>query len=445
MNRADDSGLVRGIRLWDLVGVVINSILGAGIFVVPAKAFGLIGPYSVIAFIVCALVVSLIILCFAEVSSRFSETGGPYLYARAAFGATFGFQVGWMLWLARLAAVATNSNLFVVYLSFFWPAAGTGWWRAAIITMLVGALTIVNVIGVREAALVSNFFTVGKLLPLFVFVAVGLFFLQPQNLALAAPPAYGDFSLAVLLLIYAFTGFENAGVPAGEIQNPRRNLPLAILIAVALIALLYISIQIVCAGTLPATELAASEKPLADASRIFLGAAGASMVAAGALISIIGNLNAAILTAPRLPFAMASRRELPRFLAAIHHRWRTPYVAILLTAAAMWALTISSSLIYALTLSTIARLLAYGATCAALPVLRRRTEAPPALFVVPAGGVIAVTALLLTLWLLSNSTWREARDAAIAAACGLLIYLAYRWRARRQPAKESPSVTPETS
>ena len=431
MEKVSEEGLVRGIRQWDLIGVVINSMIGAGIFVLPAKAYGLIGTYSLIAFLVCAFVVVLIILCFAEVSSRFTETGGPYRYAREAFGPAVGFQVGWMNWIARISAYATNCNLLIVYLSFFWPAAGSGFWRAFVITAITVSLTAINYIGVRDAAITSNVFTIAKLIPLLLFIAAGLFFLTPDNFTLGDYPAYGSFSTAVLLLVYAFTGFENAGVPAGEIVNPRRNLPIAILVAIAIVAGVYILIQVVSIGTLP--NLGVTERPIADAASKFLGPVGASIIAAGAITSVIGNLNVAILSTPRIPFAMSLHHELPQSLAAVHHRFRTPYVAIVVTAALMLALTLSSSLIYALTVSTIARLLAYAATCAALPTLRRKKNAPPALFTVPGGTAISVIAVLLSLWLLSNSTLTEARDSAIAGAAGLVVYAAYRLIRSKSP------------
>ena len=430
MQKVSEEGLVRAIRRWDLVGVVLNSIIGAGIFVLPAKSFGLIGSYSLLAFVVCAFVVALIVLCFAEVSSRFAATGGPYLYAREAFGPAVGFQVGWLNWIARVTAYATNCNLLVVYLSFFWPAAGAGFWRAVVITLLTLTLTVINVIGVRDAALTSNIFTVAKLLPLVLFIGAGLFFLTPANFTLGEYPSYGSFSTAVLLLVYAFTGFENASVPAGEVLNPRRNMPAAILIGLVIVTFIYVLIQTVSIGTLPA--LGDTERPLADAANSFLGPVGGSLIAAGAITSVVGNLNVNLLTSPRILFAMSSHHEIPQLFSRIHNRFRTPYVAILVTASLTLVLTLSSSLIYVLTVSTIARLLAYAVTCGALPRLRRKQDAPPALVTVPGGPWISLSAILLSVWLLSNSTLQEARDAAIAAAFGVAIYVVYRLRKQRQ-------------
>lgn len=429
MKKVSEAELVRGIRQWDVVGIVINGIIGAGIFVLPAKSFNLIGNYSLIAFVVCAFVTLLIILCFAEVSSRFTETGGPYLYAREAFGPAVGFEVGWLNWIARVSAYATNCNLLVVYLSFFWPAAASGLWRAVVITTIAVALTAINVIGVRDAAITSNVFTLAKLIPLVLFIGIGFFFIAPANFTLGVRPSYGSFSTAVLLLVYAFTGFENATVPAGEVMNPRRNMPFAILIGLAIVTVFYLSIQAVSIGTLP--NLGGTERPLAEAASQFLGPIGASIIAVGAIVSVLGNLNANILTSPRILFAMSDRQELPRALSAVHNRFRTPYVAILVTAGLMLALTLSSSLIYALTVSTIARLLAYAATCIALPRLRYKANAPPALLKIPGGIVISVVAVVLSVWLLSNSTMMEARDAAIAAVIGILIFFGYQLMKRR--------------
>lgn len=423
MPKVSEEGLIRGIRRWDLVAIAINGIIGAGIFGLPSKVFSLIGSYSLIAFVACALVVTLIILCFAEVGSRFNETGGPYLYAREAFGSTVAFEIGWLMWLARVTAFAANCNLLVSYLAYFWPGATGTIWRAAIITLVVTVLATINVFGVREAAVVSNCFTIGKLIPIVLFIAVGLFFLNPQAYALGAPPTTGAFSQSVLLLIYAFTGFEMATIPAGEIKNPQKYLPRALMIAIAVVAVLYILIQVVCVGTLP--ELAQSQKPLADAGTRFMGTAGGALISAGALISISGNLNILLLSGSRIPFAIAEQQQLPSFIAKVHRRFFTPYVAILITAAVMLLLTLKTSFLAALTISAIARLVTYGATCLALPVLRRRSDAPAAAFRLPGGTAIAILSLLLAGWLLTNSTWQEAQTAAIAAGVGLLIYLGY--------------------
>jgi amino acid transporter len=424
-----EADLVRGIRRWDLLAICINGIIGAGIFGLPSRVYALIGTYSLIAFVACALVVALIILCFAEVSSRFEETGGPYLYAREAFQPAVAFEIGWLIWLARVTAFAANCNLLINYLSFFWLSATTPLWRALVIVAVVTVLALINLLGIRQAAIVSNAFTIGKLVPIILFIAAGLFFLNPQAYELGPTPSTGDFSKSVLLLVYAFTGFEMATIPAGEVRDPQRNLPRALLIAILVVATLYILIQVVCVGTLPG--LAQSTKPLADAGSQFLGAAGGAIISAGAIISISGNLNILLLSGSRLPFAMAEQKQLPAVVGSVHRRFFTPYISILITAGVMLFLTLKSSFLEALTISTIARLVTYGATCLALPLFRARKEAPPALFRLPGGTVIAILSLLLIVWLLLNSTLKEAWAATVAAAVGLAIYFAYRLFSRR--------------
>jgi amino acid transporter len=423
VQKTPEADLVRGIRRWDLVAITINGIIGAGIFGLPAKVYALIGTYSLIAFVACALVVALIILCFAEVGSRFDETGGPYLYAREAFQPAVAFEIGWLFWLVRITAFAANCNLLINYLSFFWLSATAPLWRASIIVLVVAVLALINLLGIRQAAIVSNMFTIGKLVPIIIFIAAGLFFLNPQAYDLGPTPTTGAFSQSVLLLVYAFTGFEMATIPAGEVRDPQRSLPRALLIAILVVAVLYIMIQVVCVGTLPG--LAQSQKPLADAGAQFLGAAGGAIISAGAIVSIIGNLNILLLSGSRLPFAMAEQKQLPAFVGRIHRRFFTPYVAILITAVCMLLLTLKSSFLAALTISVIARLITYGATCLALPVFRARREIAAPVFRLPGGKVIAVLALLLIVWLLLHSALNEAKAAALAAAAGLVIYFGY--------------------
>jgi APA family basic amino acid/polyamine antiporter len=431
----DDTGegLSREIRKWDLVALLVNVTVGAGILRLPADVQRTVGNYSLAAFVVCAMIIGLIALCFAEVGSRFSGTGGPYLYASETFGPTFAFTVGWLMWLTRLAGFATLAQVFIAYLGYFWPPAESGLPRVAIITALVVTLTIINLIGVKESARIGDIFTVSKLIPLLVFVAVGLFFISPARFMLAARPSVGTFSAAVFILVYAFSGFEAVLVNSGEIRQPQRVIPFALIVALSASVVLFLFIQVICIGTLP--ELASSQRPLADASYIFLGAPGPTMISAGALIGIFGTLNVIMLACTRLPFAMAVQGQLPNPLARVHQRFHTPHVSILASVAGCLLLALSDSFIYALKFTVITRVIVYASTCAALPVLRRRARmAGPVRteghasgsFEVPAGMLISTVCVILCLWLLANSGWREARDVAIAVAIGLAIYAATR-------------------
>ena len=430
MNSTNEPKLVRGISRLDMLAITINSIIGAGIFGLPSKAAALIGANSLFAFIACAFVVALIVLCFAEVSSRFTETGGPFLYAKEAFGSVVGFEVGWLFWLARITAFATNCNLLVNYLGF----SNNQFARVLTIILVVLALSSINLVGVKTSARTTNFFTVGKLIPLLVFALVGLFFINPQNLTFCAEIDSASFAQTVLVLIYAFTGFEMAVVPSGEMKEPRKNLPFALLTAIAIVAALYILIQIVCIGTLPG--LATSERPLADAASQFLGTYGAAFIIVGATISISGNLNSLLLSASRIPFAMSEQGELPDALSKTHANYKTPYVSIILTAIVMMIFTIQTSFFTALTISTITRLLVYVATCASLTVFRRRENAPKAEFLAPLGMAAAIASLVLIGWLLYNVKFDEVKVSAICASVGLIIYFVYSF-VKKQPLAET--------
>ncbi len=241
------------------------------------------------------------------------------------------------------------------YLGLFWPAVTTGPVRAALVCAVTMALTMINLLGIRDVAVATNILTVGKLAPLALLIVAGFFYLNAKSFSFGSTPSPAAFSSAMLLLVYAYTGFEIAVIPAAEIRDPRRDLPGAILTAIGVVAVFYILIQVVCIGTLPG--LSASDRPLADAARRFLGQPGAAIISVGARVSIAGNLNVVMLSASRLPFAMAARGELPRVLAAVNKRFHTPHAALLLTSTLMLALTLSGTFLYAVTISTIARLL----------------------------------------------------------------------------------------
>ena len=413
-----NEGLSRDIRKWELVALLVNVTVGAGILKLPADVQRAVGNYSLLAFLVCAIVIGLIALCFAEVGSRFSGTGGPYLYARDAFGPTPAFFVGWLMWLTRLAGFATLVQVFVSYLGYFWPAAQSGLPRAVVITSLVVILTAINLIGVKQSARASDVFTISKLIPLLLFVIAGLFFIKSSAFTFSSAPTFSSFSSAVFVLIYVFSGFEAVLVNSGELQQPQRVIPFALMIALSASVVLFLLIQIVCIGVLP--NLASSERPLADASQILIGRVGPIVISLGALISVFGTLNVIMLACTRLPFAMAVQGQLPSRLARVHKSFRTPHVAILVCAVVALLIAVSGTFIYAVKITVITRVIVYASTCVALPVLRRRSRAP---FSIPGGIPIALVCIGLCMWLLASSDWREARDVLVAIGVGVGVYM----------------------
>ena len=342
------------------------------------------------------------------------------------------------MWLTRVAGFATLAQVFVAYLGYFWPPAESGLPRITIITALVVLLTVVNIMGVKQSARVGDIFTVSKLIPLVLFVAVGLFFISPARFTLAARPGLGSFSAAVFILIYVFSGFEAVLVNSGEIRQPRRVIPFALIVALSASVVLFLLIQVVCIGTLP--NLAGSERPLAEAGQSFLGTAGPLIMSAGALVGIFGTLNVIMLACTRLPFAMAVQGQLPVQLARVHRRFRTPHVSILVSATAVLLLALSGTFIYAVKVTVITRVIVYASTCVALPMLRRRSKMAMSVgtageaarsFVLPGGMLISIVCVVLCLCLLANSGWREARDVVVAIVIGLAIYAATQLGRRR--------------
>jgi APA family basic amino acid/polyamine antiporter len=426
-----DQRLIRGISRWALTAFAINLTVGSGILGLPAKMQALVGNYSILVMTGCGLLMACIALCFAEVASRFDRTGGPQFYATRALGPVAGFSVGWLLWISRVGSCAAVSNLAVDYGKVLWPALSQPLVRAAAICALVFAYTWINIRGIRQTAAVNTGFTMLKIVPLVAFVVIGLAFVDSAALALPEPPAMQDLSTAILLAAFAFIGFDGTTVLAGEVRDPQRSVPFAILTSVACVLVLYTLIQLVCVGTLPG--LATSERPLADAATTFAGSWGAIAIAVTAVIACAGVFGASMTPGTRLLFAMSDQGQLPRSLARVHDTFRTPIVAILITAAAALILAVSGSFIYLAKVTLIARVAVYVMTCVTLPIFRTRKDAPPAQFILPGGIAFAAAGSLLCLGFLANSSMRELLDVGIALAIGLAAFAFARRRSRISP------------
>jgi amino acid transporter len=416
--------LVRAIGRWSLTGLVLNSIIGSGIFGLPSVVAGLLGRAGIYAYLIAAVGIGVIMACFAEVASQFREAGGPYLYARTAFGRLVGIQMGWLAWLVRLTASAAAANLFAIYLAEFWPQAKDPFARALVLTVFVGVLAAVNYRGVEAGARFSSVFAVAKLLPLAVFICVGLFFVgQAKPAEVAAPP--GAWLEAVLVLIFAFGGFEAAMMPMAEAKDPRRDAPFALFTGLVICAIVYTLIQLVVQGVL--SSPAGTDRPLAAAARQFLGPAGAVLLTVGALVSLYGYLSGQMLNAPRLTYALAERGDFPAFFAAVHSKFRTPHVSIATFAVLVWALALAGTFRWNVTLSALARLFTYGLVCAALLVLRRK-QPDAAAFRLPGGQILAVLGIAFSLVLVSRMGRNELMILIATAAVALLNWA---WVRRR--------------
>lgn len=412
---------------WTLAALVLNSMIGSGIFGLPSLLAGLLGPSSRWVFLLGGAGIGVIMACLAEVASQFPGSGGPYLYARAAFGRFVGIEVGWITWLSRLAAAAASANLFVIYLAEFWPGAKATGVRLVVLTLLLGVLAAINYRGVKAGAKVSNVFMIAKLVPLTLFVGGGVAYLILYHPAMPTPEPqpFDHWAKAVMLVMFAYGGFEGAVISMGEVKDPQRSAPFALFVALAATAVIYSLVQVVVVGTLP--NPAASDRPLAAAAHQFLGTTAAWVISVGAMVSVYGYLSAVILAMSRLPFALAELGDFPPFFTAIHPRFRTPHIAILVSSALLWLLSVSGSFAWNATLSVLVRLLGYGAICAALPVLRRRAPGRPR-FRLPAGNVFAVLGVLFSFALVARLGRGE---LGIIAASFVVALINWLWARRR--------------
>lgn len=415
--------LVRAIGRWDLTAAVINGVIGSAIFGMPADQARLTGAWSPVVALVAGLGILTIVLCFAEVASRFQEPGGPYLYAREAFGPFVGFEAGWLTFWIRVTAVAANLNVFADYLARVAPAAGQGWTRVAVMTGLVAAVTAVNLVGVRQATWTVDAFTIAKLLPLVLLAVLGLPRVEGTVLASQAV-ADPQWTQAILLLVFAYGGFEAPLIPAGEARNPRRDTAFALMTALAVIATVYCVVQLVVIGLVP--NVASVKAPVAQAFEVLLGGPGVVLASVAAMVSIYGYTTGTTLQSPRVLFSMAERGELPKAFGRVHARFRTPHVAILTYAVLALALALYGSFTWNATLSAIVRLVTYGLTCVALLVLRRRPDVGEPGFRVPIAVVVAPLAAGFCLWLLLTRSLSQAWITAALVAAGALLYLGRR-------------------
>ena len=396
---------------WTLTALVINSIIGSGIFGLPSVVAGYIGRLSPLAYLVAAAGIGVVIACFAEVASQFGMAGGPYLYARETFGRFTGIEIAWLLWLVRLTAAAAAANLFIDYLAEFWPRVQEPGARLLVLAVLIGVIAAVNVHGVKSGAAISNFFTGAKLLPLILFVAAGGVYLARSHpvISIGLQSATASVPLrnwleAVLVLMFAYGGFEGAVVPMAEAKDPRRDAPFALFFAMVVVTLLFCAIQYVVVVVLPSAS--ETDRPLAAAARQIYGTSGALLISTGALISLYGYLSAQMLHTPRLTFALGENGDFPRFFARIHQRYRTPHISIAVFAGIVWCLAAAGNFRWNVILSSVGRLFVYGATCAALPVLRRKNPGAEA-YRLPAGNFLAALGVLFMLLLATRMSRGE--------------------------------------
>jgi basic amino acid/polyamine antiporter, APA family len=424
MNRTADAGLVRAIGLRRLTASIVNLMVGAGIFVLPAIVASEMGRAAPVAYVVCAGLMALIVTCFAAAGSRVSLTGGLYAYVEVAFGPLVGF-IGGVLYMVMAAfAVATVASALAGSITAMWTAMATPLGRTALLCLIFGTVALVNVRGVTPGARLIEAVTVAKLLPLLLLVAVGVPSLRADRVLVDHLPPASLLGQSSLMLIFVFEGIEIALVPSGEIRNPSRTVPRAVYAGLAFTTLLYLAIQAVAQSILGPSMADFSAAPLAEAAGRLLGSPGRTIVLAGAVVSMFGYVSGDMLSSPRALFALGRDGILPSAFAAVHPRFHTPQIAIAVYAIVVAGLAISSSFNQLAILANVTALTLYLMCIAASWELQRRDVRTDgaAPFVLPAGPLVPILAAIVTLWFLSHASRREFGVLALVLAVASLLY-----------------------
>jgi basic amino acid/polyamine antiporter, APA family len=430
----EETGLIRALGIPALTANIVNSTIGAGIFVLPALVAKGLGAAAPLAFVACALAMILFVTCFAVAGSRVSLTGGLYAYVEVAFGRYVGFLAGVLYGITAISAVAGVGNVLVNSIAGLVPLVGNPIIRVVVMLLVYGLLVLINVRGVRAGASAVSAVTLAKLLPLLLFICAGIFFIRPENIGWPSWPGSKALGDSVLLLIFAFVGIEVALIPSGEVKNPARTVPRAVYLALAVTTVLYIMIQLVAEGTLGSQLASYPDAPLAEAAAKFLGNIGRAILIAGATISAFGFVASDILSSPRMLFAVGRDGVLPLWFTHVHPRYHSPDVAIITYAVIAFTLSVSSSFEALAVLSNVAVLLMYLLCCAGVWALIRRdvrTDGSP--FSFPGAKIVPALAIIAILWLfwLTQPWDKFAKIGAILIGASGLYFVRMKLRRRR--------------
>ena len=427
--RAADASLVRAMGTWALAAGIVNVTIGGGIFRLPSAAAAALGAAAPLAYVVCAVAMALIVLCFASAGSRVSMTGGPYAYIEVAFGPLAGWISGVLLWIGLVYALAAIATFLLDSIGALVPALGAPAARAVVLVVVLGALSWLNVRGVRGASRFNTAITIAKLLPLFLLVIVGAFHVRTENLVWAETPRAGDVGRASLVLIFAFLGLEAALVPSGEVRDAARTVPRAVLTAIAGIGIIYLLIHIVAQGIL-GPALATQTTPLAEAAGVAMGPWGRTLILVGSAVSMFGYVSGMTLAAPRMLFAFARDGFVPAVFARVHPRYHTPSVAIWTQTLIVLVLSLSGAFDRLAIIANGAILVMYvGCVLAAMELRRRdvRTEGVP--FEIPGAKLAPPLALVVIAFMLSTLERENWLWIGLMIGVALVLYFLRRRRA----------------
>lgn len=414
--------LRREIGFFGTAFLAFNGAIGAGIFALPGRLHADFGGFAPWLFPIFGLLVLAIALPFGRMASHFPVSGGPVRYA-AGFGPLVSFQAGWLMWVARVTAIAANLNILSDYVGAAWAPLATGGGRALLILAIATFIGALNYTGVRRGMGIINVMTLLKAVPLLGVAAAGLWLFADTIPAPGPLPAFGALEGAALIVLYAFIGFEAAVLPAGEMRDPGRSLPRAMMMTLLAIIILYFMIQLAYGAVMPAGP--APDAPLAAMAAVLFGPAGVLLITAGAVFSVLGNVANALLVAPRVLFALGVDRLLPEWFGRVHPRHATPANAVVFTAFAIVLLALSGSFIWLAVASTLARLIVYMLSIAPLPsVERARGAGQPNAGSRTVVWAMVLAALTICLWAILQSDWAQWRMLLALVATGVILYFA---------------------
>jgi APA family basic amino acid/polyamine antiporter len=423
-SRTQDEKLVRAIGTPALGLSIVNLVVGGGIFVLPGLVAVQLGSAAIIAYLVCSVAVAMVFLCFAEIGGRVTRSGGAYAYIEEAFGPFAGFiasMLFWFGWNVLSDAAITVAMTDMIAIAF--PVLGEPTPRALFIIALLTFLAIMNIIGVRSGVRLFVFNTIAKLVPLLLLCVVGFFAVNIDNLAIPQWPSIQSIGAGALILFFAFAGAESALSASGEIENPSKTVPKGLLFGLLGIFLLYVGIQTAAQGVLGGELANNTEAPLAAAATKIFGGWGAKMLLVGGAISIYATLSGEVLNVPRVIYASALDGNLPKFLAKVHPKYKTPYISVIFFAAVICAFALSGTFKPLAVVASGSILVIYAGVSLAVIRLRHRDGEPAeGLFKLPGGPVIPILSCLVVGWLLWQLTAQEAIGLAVLIGVSIIIY-----------------------
>ncbi len=403
---------------------VVNMVVGAGIFVLPGRVAAELGSAAILAYLICSVAVALVFLCFAEVGSRVTRSGGAYAYIEEAFGPFAGFIASILFWFGYFAlADAAITVAMVEAMTIAFPVLGERIPRAVFIIAVLMFLAAVNIKGVKAGVRLYVFNTLAKLVPLLLLLVAGLFALNMENLAIPEWPSAQEIGAGAIILFFAFTGAEGALNASGEIANPSKTVPMGLLIGIGGLLVLYVGLQTVAQGVLGPELANSTEAPLAAVAVEVFGGWGAKMLLAGVVISIFGGISGDMLGAPRIIFASSVDGSLPGFLSKVHPKHKTPHVAVIFFAIVVCSFAVSGTFRYLAVFATGSLLLIDLGVSLAVLRLRRRDGLPRAgEFRLPFGPLIPLLSCLIVSWLLLQVPAEEAISIAGLIGASVVAY-----------------------